>query len=504
MAPGDYYYGMSNNTSVGGADYSIDPNDANIAHRVFGVWDILGDHTGASDPLTGNPPADVNAGQTGGYMVVINAAYRTDTAFLDTINNLCPNTSYEYAAWFRNVCRKCGADSMGRNSGDAGYVPTGAGDSSGVHPNLTFNINGFDYYTTGDVLYTGQWIKKGFTYRTGPAETQMIISVRNNAPGGGGNDWAIDDIGVATCSPALQVNPGTPQVNVCYGDGTSLSAEIVSFFDNYTYYVWERSTDNGITWTNTPYTSSGAITPTYNGTEYQYTATGPSFIGDSSTHNSMFRLRVASSGTNIADPGCSFWATRTVQVRVNNCMWVLKTEFVSASGALQNGVAVIQWQTVNEADKVVYEVERSTDGTHFYAIGKVAMNTLAGSAYTFNDPKGLTGPAYYRIKMIEGTGFRYSKVILLVPDAIPFSVDDPVNPFAGNIACNVVAPGNGSVSVSLTDSYGRVIRTYRQQVNRGNNILNIASLQGVSTGIYTLQVTWQQESISKRIMKVVQ
>jgi len=28
--------------------------------------------------------------------------------------------------------------------------------SSGVHPNITFELDGIDYYTTGNVLYTGK------------------------------------------------------------------------------------------------------------------------------------------------------------------------------------------------------------------------------------------------------------------------------------------------------------------------------------------------------------
>ncbi len=131
-------------------------------------------------------------------MAVINSSYKTGITFLDTINNLCPNTYYQYSAWFRNICSTCACDSNGKGPGNVGYIPTGPGDSSGVHPNLTFNVNGYDYYTTGDMPYTGQWIQKGFTYLTGPTQTSMIIYVRNNAPGGGGNDWALDDISVAS------------------------------------------------------------------------------------------------------------------------------------------------------------------------------------------------------------------------------------------------------------------------------------------------------------------
>ncbi len=148
----------------------------------------IGDHTGATNTALGNPAADTITSSTGGYMVTINSSFRTDTAFLDTVKNLCPNTYYQYSAWFRNLCSKCACDSNGtrRRCKYAGLYPDGVGDSSGVHPDLTFNINGYDYYTTGDIPYTGTWVQKGFTYKTGPGETQMIVYIRNNAPGGGG------------------------------------------------------------------------------------------------------------------------------------------------------------------------------------------------------------------------------------------------------------------------------------------------------------------------------
>src|SRR5205085_3296130 len=110
-------------------------------------------------------------------MLVINSSYKTDTAFQYTVSNLCPNTYYEISAWLRNICFKCGCDSNGLGAtGGAGYIPYAANDSSGVQPNLAFDINGDDYYTTGNLKYYGtgpttsdtsnKWVKKGFTYLT--------------------------------------------------------------------------------------------------------------------------------------------------------------------------------------------------------------------------------------------------------------------------------------------------------------------------------------------------
>ncbi|RYE20649.1 MAG: T9SS type A sorting domain-containing protein [Sphingobacteriales bacterium] len=501
-APGDYYYGISNNTSANaGAGYSINPLEPDNNKRVFDVWDIIGDHTGAADPLSGNNPTHVNGGQSGGYMVVINAAYRADTAFRDTVRNLCPNTSYEYSAWFRNICRKCGGDSIGTGASGANYIPTALGDSSGVRPNLTFNINGFDYYTTGDVLYSGTWIKKGFTYRTGPAETQMVINIRNNAPGGGGNDWAIDDIGVATCSPSLVMNPAAPVVNVCYGDGQSMSANVVSYYDNFTHWIWEKSVNNGATWVSSGY--SGNTTPVYNGSEYEYAAVGPSVIGDSTTHGNLFRLRVASTPSNLADIDCSFRAIRTIQVMVQNCMYVLKTNIVNVSGVLQNSYGLVHWTSTNELPGVQYAIEKSTDGTVFRAIGSVngkAANGF-GEQYSFADPTQLKAAAYYRIAIKENGQIKYSKTILLSPGEISFDIKNLLNPFDTQLSFDVITPDNGNVKISVLDNFGRTIRSHNHTVYKGVTPIKITDHGAISNGIYNLKVEYGNVVLYKRMIK---
>ena len=100
--------------------------------------------------------------------------------------------------------------------GQTGFMPAPGNDSSGVKPNLTFQINGEDLYTTGEIAYSGEWVKKGFVFRTRTGQTSATVTIRNNAPGGGGNDWAIDDIAVSTCLPNMSYAPSvTP--NVCEG-----------------------------------------------------------------------------------------------------------------------------------------------------------------------------------------------------------------------------------------------------------------------------------------------
>ena len=64
--PQDNYYSIVNNTSANGTTNNAGPYQptANPARVFNGFWDIIGDHTGAANQLTGNLP--VAAGQPGG------------------------------------------------------------------------------------------------------------------------------------------------------------------------------------------------------------------------------------------------------------------------------------------------------------------------------------------------------------------------------------------------------------------------------------------------------
>ncbi|RYY71342.1 MAG: hypothetical protein EOO13_03530, partial [Chitinophagaceae bacterium] len=211
--PNDYYYAIVKNSSPTSLT-NPNPGLPNAANRVFGLWDIAGDHTNSTNTAAGNAPP--SAATPGGYFVLINASYNTNVAYQETLSNLCPNTYYEFSAWFRNVCPRCSCDSTGKGSGSSGFRPGPGNDSAGVKPNLNFEVDGLAYYSTGDMKYDRgvPWKKFGFTFRTRTGQTFANFAIRNNSPGGGGNDWAIDDIKVSHCGPSLVMNYN-PEVVGC-------------------------------------------------------------------------------------------------------------------------------------------------------------------------------------------------------------------------------------------------------------------------------------------------
>lgn len=504
--PGDFTYAIPNNTSNNPAGYSTNNNwpkpEASAFRRIFGVWDVIGDHTGATDQLAGNSAADTTNGGVGGYMLLVNAAYNLDTVFKYPISGLCPNTYYELSFWVRNVCSRCGVDSLGRGAASvsvpAGYIPTDVGDSSGVYPNLSFSIDDVNHYTTGNIKYTGQWVKKGFVFRTGVAQTSIVFAIANNAPGGGGNDWALDDISLATCTPNLNLVPsGNSQV--CYGNPVDLNCNVISFFNNYVYYQWQVSRDNGVTWTDT--LSMGTGTPTPSGGNYVYNASFPTFLADSSAHLVQYRIRVATTPANLYG-GCSFYNSANIIVMVNNCWEVLKTNLVSFDAALKNKQAVLTWKTANETAQTKYEIQKSLNGTQFVTIGTVNSLGLISNTYQFTDPEELHSFAYYRIVVVEGPGRKNSQIKLLNVTDVPYDILSVVNPFREKLSFEISIPKNSLATIVLTDQHGKTVRVIRQQTVKGINQVEIENLGNLASGTYILKVITDSGSRSKKLIKI--
>jgi hypothetical protein len=193
--PGDGQYSIVKNTSYNQS-----------TGKVFGAWDIFGDHNGTNGTAAGNTASP--SGTTGGYMLVVNASYAPSKVFNSSTISVSTNTNYTLSFWVRNICPSCGVDPA-TGSNPTPKIP-------GVKPNLAFGFSGTDYYSTGEISYTNNWQKRSFTFNSG-SNTALALFIRNNAPGGGGNDWVIDDITLNTCNTAVvlpvQLESFTASVN---------------------------------------------------------------------------------------------------------------------------------------------------------------------------------------------------------------------------------------------------------------------------------------------------
>ena len=248
----------------------------------------MGDHTGTIN-AAGNPPA--KPGVKGGYMLMVNADVITSEAYRQLVTGLCPDTYYEFSAWVKNICKRCAIDTNSNNT----YKP-------GVYPNLSFSINGLDIYSTGQLDTIG-WQKKGFIFKTAAAQTTALLSIRNNASGGGGNDWVLDDLSIGTCGPIMKLNYVPIFLGCGYGTLVDLSDTIkYSYNPNYSWYKWERSTDGGVTWGDPPVPTFGFASTVFTGGYYQYITNYPPFVAFTADSGTRYRVIVANSFANLSNP----------------------------------------------------------------------------------------------------------------------------------------------------------------------------------------------------------
>jgi hypothetical protein len=499
----DGYYAIVNNTSPTSSTYinaNRQPSCGSAtgaqacSNREFGgFWYIGGDHTGTTTAAGNNPPsATTNAG----YMLLVNADLATSEAYHQVISGLCPNTYYQFSAWVKNVCPNCGIDM----NGNATYKP-------GVLPNLTLVVDGIDRISTGQIDTVG-WQQRGFRLLTGPSQTSITISIRNNAPGGGGNDWAMDDIALSTCPPDLLLTPNKPDT-LCQGADDTVRFKISSFVENYTHWMLQKSTDGGATWVSAgidtlgrpAMDSTAAVLDPATGL-YTYLVTRYYRVAALDT-KIIYRIIVASTLDNLTTNGCYYVTNQPKLVVAADCMITLPTTLLSFRGQVHSGLGKLQWTSSNEVGGLQYTIERSDDGTTYRPLATVACTAGdgLGAAYQFNDPNPVAAQSYYRVVMTGNSVHRTSNLVLLSNSDISFEIRGVLNPFVNQLNIDLTAPAGGTVLVSLADMYGRYVRHEQQQVNQGLNNLNVYGLGYLPAGTYVLQIQYNDKVISKKLVK---
>ncbi|MCB9048867.1 MAG: gliding motility-associated C-terminal domain-containing protein [Lewinellaceae bacterium] len=235
--PSDGFYTVTNNTGAWGG--------------LFSTWLPIRDNS--SDPQ--------------GYMMVVNASFSAGIFYEQTVDGLCENTLYEFTADVINLIR---------NS-----------VSNHIKPNVSFLINDEVRYSSGDIPQNEQWNTYGFTFTTEPGETSVKLTLRNNAPGGIGNDLALDNISFRACGPAALILP-VEVANICE-DGSPIPLNATIQGDQFTdpALQWQQSFDEGATWQDIPGATGVTIQHTQLSGGYYY-----------------YRYLLANSPANLANSKC--------------------------------------------------------------------------------------------------------------------------------------------------------------------------------------------------------
>lgn len=338
---------------------SIDcPNDGfyairNSTNACFGnTWHSTTDHTG-----------DAN-----GYFMLVNASIQPSAFYLDTVRNLCGNTTYEFAAWILNILK-----------------PTACG-GTGNQPNLTFSIERTDgtllqSYNTAQIPATNspQWKQFGFFFTTPSAATDVVLRIINNAQGGCGNDLALDDITFRACGPQITASiAGTPSSSVSICEGTNQNYTFngnVSVGFNNPVVQWQQQTDGGV-WSDIP----GATSLNY----------ARNFSASANAANYAFRLTASEAG-NMNSLQCRIASTPVTILILSNPL---------AAASVNNPVC--------EGENILLNTQ-SENAEWSGPAGLVA----SGSQITIQNAQQVHAGKYY-VTAMNGSCNRFDSVIVTV------------------------------------------------------------------------------------------
>lgn len=198
-----------------------------------------GFYTIASTTDFGNPlfcwtASGDNSSDPNGYMMVVNASFEPGIFFEQEVD-VCDGIAYEFSVDLLNLMRVECPDA--------------------IRPDVEFLVDGEIVYVSGELPQDESW----HTYRTrievAPGTASIAIALRNSAPGGFGNDLAIDNLSLRHCAPDILL----PAITRACADGVLLSAVDAVLPYSEPSYQWQRSFDGGNSWQDI----AGAQSATY-------------------------------------------------------------------------------------------------------------------------------------------------------------------------------------------------------------------------------------------------
>lgn len=167
---------------------------------------------------------------------------------------------------------------------------------------------------------------------------------------------------------------------------------------------------------------------------------------------------------------------------------ILPVEALQLEAAPQVRTVDLVWTTTREQNSSHFIIERSTDGLHFTAIGR--MNAVGNSesltSYQSVDDAPVVGLNYYRLQQVDMDGtVAVSNTVTALFKPNTTTVMVVPNPALDQAELLMSAPYEGSLRVRIMDGSGRIVGNFLAPEGMQRMELPIAHLEG---GSYTVQL----------------
>jgi gliding motility-associated-like protein len=432
-----------------------------------------------------NVPTD-HTGNPNGYMMIVNASYQPSVFFRQSANGLCPNTTYEFSAYILNLC-----------------IPSFI-TAAYSQPNITFSIQTttgkvLDTVTTGPLAVFGysqgaQWVKYPCYFTTPANVADVVVVMTNNAPGGNGNDFILDDIQFRACGPIIQEGfssvPGPVSQSLCQGGSGDFVLKTQVFSNGKPQFQWQVSNSHS-PWEDIPGETRDFI-------NVQFKNASPSVY--------QYRMGV-SNGSVITDVSCRVYSNPlTIYVNPTPVVPAIPTQTVCEGYPLQltaTGGGTYTWtgpgippttgnplvdNNVTMANAGVYTVVAVSDSGCTAAPVQTTVKVIPKVvAAVQNTSSEICAGESTQLSASGGLYYKWTPATGLDNDSIPNPIATPLQ-----TTTYTVHVGNGG----CTDSSKMVTVTVDQVpvANAGNEIIlfegQSAKLQGAVKGDNITGYNW--------------
>lgn len=183
----------------------------------------------------------------------------------------------------------------------------------------------------------------------------------------------------------------------------------------------------------------------------------------------------------------------------------LPVKLVSFEAAERNRLVTLNWITSAEIDHDYFEVEHSTDGRNYVAVGRVKNGVQSNNLknYTFAHAQPGNGQNFYRLKIVSTFGLvEYSQVIRLNLQSLNgASVRTYPNPFTDKVLIDVNMTQNAPVAITVSQTNGAPVKSINKNLTAGKHTLQIDQLSSLPAGMYFITVVSGAERATFKVVK---
>ena len=169
----------------------------------------------------------------------------------------------------------------------------------------------------------------------------------------------------------------------------------------------------------------------------------------------------------------------------------LPVELTSFTAKATSGKVLLNWATASELNNDYFSIEKSINGTDFFAIGQVNGNgtTLQQQLYAYTDAAPGAGDLYYRLKQVDFDGtFAYSDIVAVsITETATSLINIFPNPSQpGQTQVSVLSAGSAEMELKVYNLLGQLKYQQIHQVSAGNQILRLPNMPA---GVWLLETT---------------